>query len=148
MIGLETYLNHLAKNNRKTLNDYQEFQIWMEGRGFYRDVGGVHMSSTIMRSIQKHARGRDGKQAIIVVGGAAGDPSTIVRLRAIVSEFTESGGSKSNKPVHGIAWLTRHIILARHVRLVMSVRAARQYRRDKANSPEIEEEVRDMLAEL
>lgn len=148
MIGLETYLDHLPNRLKKSFDSRQAFQIWMEGKGFHRDVGGTHGGSSIMRKLERHAGGRPYAQTILVIGPAGGEPSTIVTLRAVVSRVVERGGGTSYKPVHGTGWLAKHIILARHVRLVMSVRAAKAHRRGRAEVPQAQAEVDDMLANL
>lgn len=148
MIGLDTYFQTLASTWQKKFERLQGFQHWMQGKGFDAEVGGVQAGSAVVRSLEKHARSRPGRQEIIAIGSPAGDPSTIVTLHAIVSRITEDGGKSRYKAVYGIGFLARHIIVLRHVRLVMGVRDARRYRRDKAAHQEVEAEVKDMLADL
>lgn len=148
MIGLETYLDHLGPSGKASFDSLMKFQVWMHGRGFHHDVGGTHPGSPIVRKLERHVRSRTGKHDIIAIGGWYGDPPQIVELHAVVSCITEQGSKRHYKPIFGILWLSNHIIAARHTRLVMNLRSARQYRRDEARGPQLEAEVKAMLDEL
>lgn len=148
MIGLETYIDHLGMSIKQEFDRLVDFRSWMVGSGFDRDIGGIQAGSPIMRKLESHALSRPGKQVFIVIGPKGGHPPVIVELRAIVSCITGSDNKRHFKPIHGLLWLSNHIITARHARLVLNIQAAKQYRRDKKNSPRLEAEVREMIDEL
>jgi hypothetical protein len=148
VLGLATYIDHLAASRQERFNTVLSFQVWMEGKGFHRDVGGTHGGSPIMRKLTRHGLSRAGHQTIIAIGRRGGNPPTFTDLQAVVSCITRADAETHYKPVFGVMWLSNQIVAARHVRLVASTASNLAFARHEMNRDKIEAEVRSMLDEL
>ncbi len=122
MIGLKKFLQNLKSSSQKSFIFYLDFQQWMQGTGFDRQTGSLAVdTSSFWRAFRKFVQGKDAKWFITVMGPSGGKPPELTAFKAIVVVVEFDNGAINAKPLYGIRWRSRHIIVTRHHRLMASL---------------------------